>query len=130
MENILNKIEPEDTANIRALEQLHYDLNSTNSDSDIGNDDEDSRDAALAIEENILKYDSNNSDKMGTLSTDNMDIGINHSLIKHEHMDSDIILPEAFQSITYHRDRDKKREKSKRELEEEEREKMQLVALM
>lgn len=120
MESILNKIVSEDSANIRALEQLQYDLNSTNSDSDIGNDDEDSRDAALAIEENILKYEDCNSEKVGTLSSDNA----TNSELKMD-IDTDIILPEASQNITIHRE--KKKEKSKKELEEEEREKMQLV---
>lgn len=122
MESILNKIVSQDSANIRALEQLQYDLNSTNSDSDIGNDDEDSRDAALAIEENILKYEDCNSEKVGTLLSDN---GTN-SETKMD-IDTDIILPEASQNITTHRE--KKKEKTKKELEEEEREKMQLVTL-
>ncbi|KAK9712522.1 hTAFII28-like protein conserved region [Popillia japonica] len=100
MENILNKIE--ESANIRALEQLQYDLNSANSDSD-GNEDEDSRDAVLAIEENVLKYDDSIS----------------------ERVDTDIILPEVSQHVAHHRE--KKKERSKKELEEEEREKMQVL---
>ncbi|KRT84374.1 hypothetical protein AMK59_883 [Oryctes borbonicus] len=123
MENILNKIESEDSANIRALEQLQYDLNSANSDSDIGNEDEDSHDAALAIEENILKYDDSNSEKLGTLSADNHDISSGNEL-KTDILET-IILPEISQSITHHRER--KKEKSKKELEEEERERMQVL---
>ncbi|KAK9712523.1 hTAFII28-like protein conserved region [Popillia japonica] len=107
MENILNKIE--ESANIRALEQLQYDLNSANSDSD-GNEDEDSRDAVLAIEENVLKYDDSISERVG---------------IKTEILDTDIILPEVSQHVAHHRE--KKKERSKKELEEEEREKMQVL---
>lgn len=93
MEHILNKES--------ALEQLKYDLSVDNSDSE----DEDAKEAALAIEENILREELERS-------------------IKSERMDSDIILPEASQSI--HRQDPKKKEiKTKKEMEEEEREKMQ-----
>ncbi|GJQ87990.1 Taf11 [Trypoxylus dichotomus] len=84
--------------------KLQYDLNNTNSDSDIGNEDEDSHDAALAIEENILKYDDSNSEKLNMLCTNG------HEISQH---------------ITHHRER--KKEKSKKELEEEERERMQVL---
>ncbi|KAI4470671.1 transcription initiation factor tfiid subunit 11-related [Holotrichia oblita] len=124
MENILNKIESEESANIRALEQLQYDLNSANSDSE-GNEDEDSRDAVLAIEENILKYDDSNSERVGTFCSDNADISNNGNEIKNEILDTDIILPEVSQHIAHHPE--KKRERSKKELEEEEREKMQVL---
>lgn len=120
MENILNKIE--ESANIRALEQLQYDLNSANSDSD-GNEDEDSRDAVLAIEENVLKYDDSISERVGTFCSDNADITNNGKGIKTEILDTDIILPEVSQHVAHHRE--KKKERSKKELEEEEREKMQ-----
>lgn len=95
MEHILNKES--------ALEQLKYDLSVDNSDSE----DEDAKEAALAIEENILREELERS-------------------IKSERMDSDIILPEASQSI--HRQDPKKKEiKTKKEMEEEEREKMQVL---
>jgi len=116
MENILNK-EPEQNA----LEQLKYDLNSTNSDSDGAYEDDDSREAALAIEENILKdvmtkaYESKSSENY-------------LSRIKTEKMDTtDIILPEASQTLLRQTDIKKKEIKSKKEMEEEEREKMQVL---
>ena len=88
MENILNKV----SDNNDSIEQLKYELkdaNSINSDSDIGEDD-DSRDAALAIEENILKGDvkMERADRSGVKLE-----------IKDEVMDTDIILPEAPQNV-------------------------------
>ena len=114
MENILNRDVIEDSANARALEQLKYDLNSTNSDSDI-DDDEDSRDADLSTEENNRSAAHMRSDALGN------DYGIGNS-VKQEPMDGEIILPQASQPMN----KEKKKEiKSKKELEEEEREKMQ-----
>ncbi|KAF2881104.1 hypothetical protein ILUMI_25070 [Ignelater luminosus] len=109
MENILNK-------DAHVLEQLKYDLNNTNSDSDGGYEDDDSTEAALAIEENILKDEFVRSKR-----TD-------HFLppIKSEKIDTDIILPEASQSLAKQNEI-RKREKSKKEMEEEEREKMQVL---
>lgn len=104
-----------------------YDFNTSQSlsDDDIG-EDEDSRDAALAIEENLLKEETptnfSNVEKSVTFS-DRLDI-------KHESLslDHEIILPQAsFQRQTSSENKDKKKDviKSRRELEEEEREKMQ-----
>jgi len=113
MEHILNKDQS-------ALEQLKYDLNSANSDSDGGYDDDDSRDAALAIEENIMR---NEGAKSYGKVPENYS-----SLIKSEKMDtSDIILPEASQILQRQSSLLRKELKSKREMEEEEREKMQVL---
>lgn len=118
MEDILDK--ESDHNNIRALEQLKYELNSTNSDDEHMDDDEDSKDAVLAIEENIIKEEVNvGSDdgfSMGVVdikAEDILDLG------------SDIILPQASQSLNSNLQKQRKELKSRRELEEEEREKMQ-----
>lgn len=118
----------------KALDQLKYDLNSTNSDSD--NYDEDSRDAALAIEENMLKQETEHKDDSG--STSDMNTSFSEEIrpeIKEEH--SDIMtqldlsnLDTSVESITQKAggsSPSKKDQKSKKELEEEEREKMQYV---
>lgn len=108
MENILNK-------DAHVLEQLKYDLNNANSDSDGGYEDDDSTEAALAIEENILKDEMIKNKRT------------EHFLppIKSEKMDTDIILPEASLQILAKQNEIRKKEKSKKEMEEEEREKMQ-----
>ncbi|KAJ8929361.1 hypothetical protein NQ314_017965 [Rhamnusium bicolor] len=90
MENILSK--ETDHNNIRALEQLKYDLNSTNSDDEHMDDDEDSKEA-LAIEENILKEETNGGSDF-TFPTDIVDIKQEDIL----DLESDIILPQASQS--------------------------------
>lgn len=118
----------------KALDQLKYDLNSTNSDSD--NYDEDSRDAALAIEENMLKQETEHKDDSG--STSDMNTSFSEEIrpeIKEEH--SDIMtqldlsnLDTSVESITQKAggsSPSKKDQKSKKELEEEEREKMQVL---
>ncbi|KAK4877407.1 hypothetical protein RN001_009913 [Aquatica leii] len=105
MENILNKDQ-------HVLEQLEYDLNCSNYDSDQGDDD--SAETALAIEESILKEEKLEDSK-----------DFLHK-IKIEKMDTDFILPEASQSH-YNQSDLKKKEKTKKELEEEEREKMQVL---
>lgn len=113
MEEILDK--ETDHNNIRALEHLKYELNSTNSDDDQMEDDEDSKDAVLAIEENILR-DGNDDFSTGVVdikAEDILDLG------------SDIILPQASQCQNSNIQRQKKELKSRKELEEEEREKMQ-----
>lgn len=89
-------------------------------------------DAALEIEENLLKNDikeeniaSTDEDKKSPNSSFSMKID------KKSELDEDIILPEKRRdSVTEQKDRDrvKRREiKSKKELEEEEREKMQVL---
>lgn len=100
--------------NESALDDVKDVLNSTNSDSDVMEDDEDSRDAALKIEENIIKDDIK------------MDLDISFpdvSNIKTELSDfhADLSLPQPPQV----RPEKKKESKSKKEIEEEEREKMQ-----
>lgn len=99
MDNILEKSE--------VLDQLKYDLNGTNSDSDPQQDDDDFSNSQMHIKEetNIKReFDIGNVTRMQT----------------------DLILPESLSSDTptskaYH----KKKERTKKELEEEEREKMQ-----
>lgn len=107
MDQILNK---PNTSNIK------YELNATNSDSDGGYDDDDSRELALAIEENIVKQESSyNPSETGSL----------HTSLTKDIMDTDIILPQAAQNSKL---ADRRKEmKTRRELEEEEREKMQYV---
>lgn len=90
-------------------------LNGTNSDSDAMEDDEDSRDAALKIEENILKDDGK------------MDLDISFpevSNVKREEnaFRVDLSLPQPAQNPSAEK---KKESKNKKEMEEEEREKMQ-----
>lgn len=110
------EIEMEDLLKRHSFDHVKDELNAmNNSDSDGGYDDmeDDSRELALAIEENLGKPDSHNrmSDDMSCLSMG---------------MDTDIILPEASQnSINKQAEKKKELVKSKRELEEEEREKMQ-----
>ncbi|KAF5278998.1 hypothetical protein FQA39_LY05676 [Lamprigera yunnana] len=98
MENILNKEQG-------TLEQLEYDLNCSNYDSDQGDD------CTLTLEEDILKEDT----KFDYLDR-----------IKKEKLDTDIILPEVSQSGHIQSDM-RKKEKTKKEVEEEEREKMQVL---
>lgn len=121
MEEILDK--ETDHNNIRALEHLKYELNSTNSDDEHMEDDEDSKDAVLAIEENILKEESS----MGNddFSTGVVDIKAEDIL----DLGSDIILPQASQSHNFIIQKQRKEAKSRKELEEEEREKMQYVPI-
>lgn len=115
MDNILEK---DCEANVRALEQLKYDLNSTNSDSDVPNDDENSRDGLMAVDSSYIKEEYEARDD------DYKDFADYKSRCDDINMETDIILPQADQgdmSKIYN----KKKEKSKKELEEEEREKMQ-----
>lgn len=102
--------------NESGLDDVKDALNSTNSDSDAIDEDEDSRDAALKIEENILREDTK------------MDLDISFpdvSNVKLEPTDFhvDLSLPQPPQNAAHKR----KEAKSKREIEEEEREKMQYV---
>ncbi|XP_018569795.1 transcription initiation factor TFIID subunit 11 isoform X2 [Anoplophora glabripennis] len=117
MEGILNK--ETDHNNIRALEHLKYELNSTNSDDEQMDDDEDSKDAVLAIEEikeeHLGHDDSFSIGVVDIKAEDILDLG------------SDIILPQASQSLNSSLHRQKKELKSRKELEEEEREKMQVL---
>ncbi|KAB0796973.1 hypothetical protein PPYR_11034 [Photinus pyralis] len=103
MDNILNKEQG-------VLDQLEYDLNCSNYDSDQGDDD--SREMSLAIEENMKEeFDAEDT-----------------KVEFYQKMETDIILPEASQ--LYHvgaGDVKKKEVKTKKELEEEEREKMQVL---
>lgn len=111
---------------------LKYD-NSSQSDVDFDlGDDEDSRDAALAIEENILKEEMDMKMNYHEMQISSKTVTFSNQIdVKEESfsLDNDIILPEAAlkpHTIIDHRD-GKKRDlsKSKKELEEEEREKMQ-----
>ncbi|CAH1119589.1 unnamed protein product [Phaedon cochleariae] len=118
MEDIFDKSDN----NIRG--QFSYDLNSTNSDDDhiIMDDDEDSREAGLAIEENIHKDEHMSSEAHYPCETveikqeDILDLGTD-----------DIILPQASQSNYIHPPKPRREVKSRKELEEEEREKMQVL---
>lgn len=138
MDNILSKNDNDnyfsgDQDDVKS--ENKYDLNTSQSDSDIMDDDEDSRDAALAIEENLLKESDeqrsqSESPEKSVKFSDEIDIKPD---IKNEpfSLDGDIILPEistsSKQMLTYdHRDK-KKETKSRKELEEEEREKMQVL---
>lgn len=96
------------------LDDVKDELNVTHSDSDIGDDEEDSRDTALKIEENILKDDTK------------MDLDISFpdaSSVNREpnNFHTNLALLQPAQNPT----EKKKENKSKREMEEEEREKMQ-----
>lgn len=100
--------------NESGLDDVKDVLNSTNSDSDVMEDDEDSRDAALKIEENIKKEDSK------------MDLGISFPEVSNVKLETsdfhvDLSLPQPPQNPPHK----KKETKSKKEIEEEEREKMQ-----
>lgn len=102
--------------NDSGLEDTKDVLTGTNSDSDVVEEDEDSRDAALKIEENILKDDTK------------MDLDISFpdvSKVKTEthNFHIDLNLPQPAHNSSEKR----KESKSKKELEEEEREKMQFV---
>lgn len=97
---------------------IKTDPHSANSDSDIMDEDDDSREAALAIEENIKEE----------ITVD--DNPINYSDATRERkldsMMSDISLPHPSNKPP-----EKKKEiKTKKELEEEEREKMQSVSVI
>ncbi|XP_044754284.1 transcription initiation factor TFIID subunit 11 [Coccinella septempunctata] len=109
MENILDK---PDANNIRALEQLKYDLGVENSESE----DEQSRDMCTEYDESSLQREPQDHDLI-------FDNSIN---MKEEEIDlgADFILPEVSQYTVQTK---KKEKKSKRELEEEEREKMQVL---
>lgn len=103
MDNILHKEMKE-----HVLQQLKYDLNSTNSDSDTAHDDDDDNGQ---IKEKLIKVEPD-------MNIHNFDITkTSNSLV------SDLILPEAV--LADPPKQGKKRERSKKELEEEEREKMQ-----
>lgn len=104
MENILDK---PDANNIRALEQLKYDLGVENSESE----DEHSGDQC------------NDYDEVSMQTEQEQDLLFNDSMkVKEEmYLGNDFILPEVSQ---YTQPR-KKEKKSKKEIEEEEREKMQ-----
>lgn len=89
-------------------------LNGTNSDSDVIDEDEDSRDAALKIEENILKEDTK------------MDLDISFPEVSNAKPESDNFRIDLNLLQRPQNPPEKKKEiKSKREMEEEEREKMQ-----
>lgn len=120
MDNIL-KNSDDIEANARALEQLKYDLNTGNSDSD-GNDDIEEA-AALALEENMMKDD---------ISIDDQDSFSLTSLttIKPDKIvfNTDINLPEPpLHLVNSGRPEKKKDIKTKKEIEEEERERMQVL---
>lgn len=114
MEDILNKPH---------FDHVKDELNAINgnSDSDGGYDDmdDDSRELALAIEENISRQDSYSSMNIKPEMVGSFSMG----------MDTDIILPEASQNSASKQAAERRKKeaqvKSKRELEEEEREKMQ-----
>lgn len=100
MDNILEK---NSEVNLRDLDQLKYDLNSTNSDSEEPHEDEDY--SSISMKEDFVKQESKSYSMMCKMETD-------------------LILPEV--PITADAAKSgKKREKSKKEMEEEEREKMQ-----
>lgn len=110
MDEILIKPDPD---SFKPHEQ--FDLNGTNSDDDIMEDD-DSRELGLAIEENIRDHNTEliiSSNSIDIKQEDILDLG------------SDIILPQISQNQTVSSPKPKKDIKTKRELEEEEREKMQ-----
>lgn len=88
-------------------------LNSTNYDSDVIEEDEDSRDAALKIEENI-KEDTKMDLDISFPEVSNIKIETNDFHV-------DLSLPQPPQNPP----QKKKETKSKKEMEEEEREKMQ-----
>ncbi|XP_045464237.1 transcription initiation factor TFIID subunit 11 [Harmonia axyridis] len=108
MENILDK---PDANNIRALEQLKYDLGVENSESE----DEHSRDICMEYEGSSLMKDQQEHE---LIFNDSM-------VMKEEEMDleTDFILPE----VSQYTQPKKKEKKSKKEIEEEEREKMQVL---
>lgn len=94
-------------------------------------DDSDSREAALAIEENLIR-DDNNDDVENRTPEKNVTFAEEHTEIKME--SPDIILPLIpDENLTNEQkeqeaEKEKRREmKSKKELEEEECEKMQYV---
>lgn len=99
----------------KVLEQLKDDLNSTNSDSEL--DDEDSRDAALAIEENMLKDDDC---ELNLSFSDEMKMDI-----KDEPFDPEMLLQDVPPIMSSNSK--KKDTRTKKEIEEEEREKMQVL---
>ncbi|CAH1099070.1 unnamed protein product [Psylliodes chrysocephalus] len=112
MDEILIKPDPD---SFKPHEQ--FDLNGTNSDDDIMEDD-DSRELGLAIEENIRDHNTEliiSSNSIDIKQEDILDLG------------SDIILPQISQNQTVSSPKPKKDIKTKRELEEEEREKMQVL---
>ncbi|XP_017781100.1 PREDICTED: transcription initiation factor TFIID subunit 11 isoform X2 [Nicrophorus vespilloides] len=114
MENILKKDSDMDV-DPKVLEQLKDDLNSTNSDSEL--DDEDSRDAALAIEENMLKDDDC---ELNLSFSDEMKMDI-----KDEPFDPEMLLQDVPPIMSSNSK--KKDTRTKKEIEEEEREKMQVL---
>ncbi|XP_017781099.1 PREDICTED: transcription initiation factor TFIID subunit 11 isoform X1 [Nicrophorus vespilloides] len=114
MENILKKDSDMDV-DPKVLEQLKDDLNSTNSDSEL--DDEDSRDAALAIEENMLKDDDC---ELNLSFSDEMKMDI-----KDEPFDPEMLLQDVPPIMSSNSK--KKDTRTKKEIEEEEREKMHRV---
>ncbi|XP_026471097.1 transcription initiation factor TFIID subunit 11-like isoform X2 [Ctenocephalides felis] len=107
------------------------DLNTSTADSDCLDEDSDSREAALAIEENLLR-DDNNEDTEYNTPEKTVKFAEEHTEIKME--SPDIILPQlSDENMTAEQreieaEKEKRRElKSKRELEEEECEKMQVL---
>ncbi|RZC32194.1 hypothetical protein BDFB_002342 [Asbolus verrucosus] len=117
MDNIFNK-PPE--PNNKALDQLKYDLNGTNSDSDAMDEDDDSRDVALAIEENIKQEQQQIIQENTNIYQITSEI---HIKDENPYLESDIIMPEASQNNAT--PVKKKEIKTRKEMEEEEREKMQ-----
>lgn len=128
-------------------QQLADDLNTSRSDSDMDlmDNDEDSRDAALAIEENLKDIDTEKSDEQdksheekhddsGNLDISSIELPSNDNNIDNSNIDNsfetDIILPKPGVQTDLPDNnisvKEKKKDaKSKKELEEEEREKMQ-----
>ncbi|XP_022919901.1 transcription initiation factor TFIID subunit 11 [Onthophagus taurus] len=102
-----------DNNKLKAINQLKYDLNSTNSDSDY--DDDSHENSSSAMEE--TKYST---------KTNFESFYDDPNIIKEEYMVTDIILPEIGQSSNLIM-KERKKEKTKKEIEEEEREKMQVL---
>lgn len=133
--NILDKSEPELNSSGN-LDPYDLNLNTTHSDSDMIDDDDDSKDAALAIEENLMKasisHSNDSFEKCVKFSSH-----IDKQEIKQEEafsFDEEIMLPGI--SASKHemeikleqQEREKKKDtRSRKEIEEEEREKMQVL---
>ncbi|XP_057655402.1 transcription initiation factor TFIID subunit 11 [Diorhabda carinulata] len=112
MDDILTKKELDN------IKQDNLELGDIHSDEEILEEDDDSHDMGLAIEENLRDFSSdfNNTSQIVEVKQEDI-LGLG----------SDIILPQVSQSQTTNSPKHKKETKTKKELEEEEREKMQVL---
>ncbi|KAG5860630.1 hypothetical protein JTB14_037308 [Gonioctena quinquepunctata] len=116
MENFLNRTE----SDIVKQEHIKHEQTGTYSEEDRMDDDDDSREANLAIEDSVFKEELYSETDMKS----------EHIEITREDildLDAEIILPQSSQSQNVSQIKQKKELKSRKEMEEEEREKMQVL---